>query len=372
MIYYNKERMKNIPKEYISAFIENKENEEKIEKGEISITLNKSHIKEITGANNYTSLATYYHPNPNSENGFPYIRKDGIANRDISRYSDNIYLHKMVLSTKLLSVFYYVTKSEEYAQRAIKIIRSFFINEQTKMNPNLTYSQIIMVGEKDVKERGLIIDADKLFILTDTIEILKASPGWRRSDEENIKQWFGDMSDWFLTSPRGIRQGGYYHNIRTSYSKQLISYLCLAGRVEDAKNYISKNIKELLSKQINSNGLQVQELDRIKNRHYCDYNLFLLCDLAKICSNLGHNIWNYEDENGCGSIRKAMLHMASFYEKDWEHSDEKKPSDPMTRGWLYTGVYVYDDPIFLNLFEKVKLNKIYLPEYISRPSLRDI
>ena len=26
----------------------------------------------------------------------------------------------------------------------------------------------------------------------------------------------------------------------------------------------------------------------------------------------------------------------------------------------------------LNLFEKVKLNKIYLPEYISRPSLRDI
>jgi hypothetical protein len=371
MIFYNKERMENIPREYIDAFVGSKENEEKIEKGEISITLNKSPIKEITGAHNYTSLATYYHPDPNSENGFPYIRKDGIVNRDVSKYSDSIYLHKMVLSTKLLSIFYYATKSEEYAQRAIKIIRSFFINEQTKMNPNLTHSQIIMAGEKDIKTRGLIIDADRLFIFSDTVEILKASSEWKDSDEENIKKWFSDMSDWFLTSPRGIRQGSYYHNIRTSYSKQLISYLCLAGRVEEAKEYISNNVKELLSKQINSDGLQVQELDRNRNRHYCNYNLALLCDLAKMCCNLGYNIWNYEDENGCGSIRKAMLHTANLYEKDWEYSDEKS-SDPTTRGWLYSGVYVYDDPLFLNLFQKVKLNKNYLPEYISRPTSKNI
>jgi hypothetical protein len=371
MIFYNKERMENIPKEYIDNFIENRENEEKIEKGEISITLNKSFIKEITGANNYTSLATYYHPDPNSENGFPYIRKDGVVNRNVSKYSDSIHLHRMVLATKLLSIFYYVTKSEEYAQRAIKIIRSFFINEQTKMNPNLTHSQIIMVGEKDIKTRGLIIDADRLFMFPDTVEILKVSPEWKDSDEESIKKWFDEMASWFLTNPRGIRQGGYHHNIKTSYLKQLIAYLCLAGRVDEAKEYISNNIKELLIKQIDSNGLQVQELNRVKSRHYCDYNLALLCDLAKICFNLGYNIWNHEDKNGCGSIRKAMLHAANLYEKDWEYSDERA-SDPMTRGWLYSGVYVYDDPLLLNLFEKVKINKNYLPEYISRPTSKNI
>lgn len=371
MIFYNKERMNNIPSEYIDAFIEDKENEEKIEKGEVSITLNKSFIKDITGANNYTSLATYYHPDPSSENGFPYIRKDGVVNRDVSKYSDSIHLHKMVLSTKLLSIFYYVTRSEEYAQRAIKVIRSFFINEQTRMNPNLTYSQIIMVGEKDIKTRGLIIDADRLFIFSDTIEILKASPEWKDSDELSIKKWFSDMSDWFLTNPRGIRQGGYYHNIRTSYIKQLIAYLYLAGRVDEAKEYISNNVKELLIKQINSDGLQVQELDRNRSRHYCNYNLALLCDLAKICYNLGYNIWNYEDEDGCGSIRKAMLHTANLYEKDWNYSDEKS-SDPTTRGWLYSGVCVYDDILLLNLLQKVKLNKNYLPEYITRPTSKNI
>jgi hypothetical protein len=364
--------MENIPRDIVDSFIKNKENEEKIEKDIASITLNRSYIKEITGIHNYTSLATYYHPDPNSQGGFPYIRKDGIVNRSVSKYSDSVYLHKLVLSTKLLSILYYVTKAEEYASRAINMIRGFFINEQTKMNPNLTYSQVIVTGEKEVKTRGLIIDADKLFILSDIVEILKTSSEWTDSDEENIKNWFSDMSNWFLTNPRGIRQGGYYHNIKTSYAKQLISYLCLAGRTQEAKEYISNNIKELLSNQINSTGLQFREIDRVKNRHYCDYNLSLLCELAKICYNLNYDIWNYQDDNGCGSIKKAMLFMASFYENDWEYSDEKNTNDPMTRGWLYSGVYVYEDPIFLNLFKKIKLNKEYLPEYISRPTTKDI
>jgi len=336
-----------------------------------SITQNISKVKQQTGLSNYTSFAPYYHPDSNSESGFPYIRKDGIRNSVALDTSDNRYLGKFYQIVIPCSVLYHLTKNEDYAIKAIQAIQIFFINEETKMNPDLTYSGIVIGNSMDdLRIRGAIIDTNNLSILPDLIELLKPSVNWTIEIENKMISWFNSLSNWFKTSPRGVLQSGYSHNIKTSYVKQLCSYLCACGKQDEAKNYLENNLRALLSAQIDSDGKQVLEMDRVQNRHYGNFNLILLVNLATISKSLGVDIWDYQDENGKGSIRKAMNYLCNFYlnPEQWTTSNEQNNS-AMTRSWLQFGVELYDDQILQDVFKEVKIyNFTNVQDYICLPT----
>jgi hypothetical protein len=336
-----------------------------------SITQNTSEIKKITGANNFTSFAPYYHSDPNSTTGFPYIRKDGIRNTLARETSDNAYLGKFYRIVIPCSLLYSLTKNEDYALKAISAIKTFFIDEETRMNPDLTYSGIVIGNSmNDLRIRGAIIDTNNLSILPDLIELLKPSVHWTTEIENSMILWFDSLSNWFKTSPRGVLQSGYSHNIKTSYVKQLCSYLCACGKETEARTYLEHNLRALLSAQIDSDGKQVLEMDRVKNRHYSNFNLTLLVNLATIANSLGINVWNYEDSEGKGSIKKAMNYLAYYYlhTSEWTTSDEANNS-AMTRSWLQSGVELYHDQILKDVFREVKIyNFTNVPDYISLPN----
>lgn len=336
-----------------------------------SITQNTSEVKQQTGANNYTSFAPYYHPNPNSSTGFPYIRIDGIRNPIAVETSDNLYLGKLYRILIPCSLLYYFTKNEDYAIKAIHAIQAFFINEETKMNPDLTYSGIVIGNSMDdLRVRGAIIDTNNLSIVPDLIELLKPSIHYTTEIENSIILWFNSLSNWFKTSPRGVLQSGYSHNIKTSYMKQLCSYLCACGKEVEARTYLENNLTALLSAQIDVDGKQVLEMNRVKNRHYSNFNLTLLVNLATIANSLSINVWNYEDETGKGSIKKAMKYLAYYYlnPTEWTTSNEQNNS-AMTRSWLQAGVELYDDQILQDVFREVKIyNFTSVTDYINLPN----
>lgn len=336
-----------------------------------SITQNTSEIKKITGVNNFTSFAPYYHPDPNSTTGFPYIRIDGTRNLESRNSSDNKYLGPMFSLLYPLCLLYYFTKNEDYAIKAIQALQTFFINEETKMNPDLTYSGIVIGNSMDdLRIRGAIIDTNNLSIFPDLIELLKSSPHWTIGIENGMISWFDSLSNWFKTSPRGVLQSGYSHNIKTSYMKQLCSYLCACGKEVEARTYLENNLTALLSSQIDNDGKQVLEMNRVKNRHYSNFNLTLLVNLATIANSLGINVWNYEDETGKGSIKKAMKYLAHYYlhPSEWTTSDEANNS-AMTRSWLQFGVELYDDQILQDVFREVKIyNFTSVTDYINLPN----
>jgi hypothetical protein len=337
-----------------------------------NITQNSSDIKKITGANNYTSFAPYYHPNLDSPTGFPYIRIDGTRNPMASETSDNLYLSKLYRIAIPCSLLYYFTKNEDYAIKAIQALQTFFIDEETKMNPDLTYSGIVIGNSiDDLRIRGAIIDTNNLSIFSDLIELLKPSVNYTTEIENNIILWFDSLSNWFKTSPRGVLQSGYSHNIKTSYMKQLCSYLCACGKEVEAKTYLENNLRNLLSTQIDNEGKQVLEMDRVHNKHYSNFNLGILVNLCIISNSLGFNVWDHEDSEGKGSVKKAMKYLSYYYNhpEEWTFSDEKSNNPAVTRRWLQAGVEVYDDKL---LYDTMSIIAPYTPEsmtdYISLPS----
>jgi hypothetical protein len=337
-----------------------------------SITQNTSEIKQQTGANNFTSLAAFYHADPNSVTGFPYIRIDGNRNPLAATTSDNKFLSKFYSLFFPCSILYHLTKSENYAIKAIESLQTFFINDNTKMNPGLTYSGIV-IGDsmEDLRIRGAVIDTNNLSLLPDFIELIKSSENWTTEVNDSMVSWFDSLSDWFKTNPRGILQSGYSHNIKTSYVKQLCSYLCACGKEVEARTYLENNVRALLSAQIDSDGKQVLEMDRVKNRHYSNFNLGMLVELATMSNSLGINIWNYEDTDGRGSIKKAMKYLCYYYlhPEEWTTSGETANNPAMTRKWLQGGVEMYDDQVLIDVYQQVKIyNFTSIPDYITLPS----
>src|SRR5690606_15868424 len=90
----------------------------------------------------YTSLGPYWWPNPNTPDGLPYIRRDGDRNPE-SLGGDWAALQDMSNTVCLLTVAWGLSQREDYAQHAAHLLRTFFLDAATRMNPHLNFAQRI-------------------------------------------------------------------------------------------------------------------------------------------------------------------------------------------------------------------------------------
>src|SRR5690606_6211245 len=116
-------------------------------------------------------------------------------------YKDNEQLGKLLTSLRTLSQVFYFTEDEKYAEHGIHLIRKWFLDPTTKMNPNLNYAQSIP-GRTEGRGIG-IIDIRNLGRLPDVLQLLSGSIHWKPSDEAEIKDWLHEYVDWLIFSKHG-------------------------------------------------------------------------------------------------------------------------------------------------------------------------
>src|SRR5439155_2219433 len=83
----------------------------------------------------YMSQAPYFWPDPKKPNGLPYIRRDGERNPEINKITDHHSLDQLESSVETLALAYYFKGDEAYAARAMQLLRAFFLDPVTRMNP---------------------------------------------------------------------------------------------------------------------------------------------------------------------------------------------------------------------------------------------
>lgn len=289
-----------------------------LQDGSFSV-MQKTQTPPSGNKHDYISYGPYWWPNPNKADGLPWIRKDGQIN-PLTRDNTTDYLTKshFIKNTSNLAIGYFFSDENKYADKAIELLSTWFLNEDTKMNPNLDFAQGIP-GINTGRGIGIIDFAAITNVIT-AIELLEIKGAITKDISSALRQWFSTYLHWLQTSDNGVFERDTKNNHGTWYDNQIVSILIYLNRDAEAKHVLELAKTKRIANQIEPNGSQPLELKRTKSLHYSTMNLKGMTQLAYLGRKVGVDLWNYSPD-GRGSIKKAYTYLEPIAkgEKAWTY-----------------------------------------------------
>jgi hypothetical protein len=292
-----------------------KDADKALEFGPVSV-MEKKNLPPSGDRHDYMSLAPYHWPDPSKPDGLPYMRKDGQTNPEVLEYKDKEYMPKLCETVHTLALAYYFSGDKTYAEHATKLLRVWFLDTATRMNPNLNFAQAIK-GENTGRGAGLI-DSRHFIKLVDAIGLLQGSKYWKEEDQKGMKQWFSDFLQWMQTSKNGIDEMDAPNNHGAWYDAQRLSLALFTGNNDLAKKIIL-NAEDRLDKQMDNAGKFPKEMERTISLHYTSFVMNAFFTIAQMAENTGIDLWTYTSPSG-KSLKKGFDQLLPYLsqEKKWE------------------------------------------------------
>ncbi|MDB5252595.1 MAG: alginate lyase family protein [Flaviaesturariibacter sp.] len=300
-----------------------READKALNEGPFSV-MEKTNLPPSGDKHDYMSLAPYFWPDPTKKDGLPYIRKDGVTNPEVKLYKDKEYMPLLCSLVHTLSLAYYFSGEEKYAAHASNLLRMWFLDPATRMNPNLNFAQAIR-GVNEGRGAGLI-DARHFMKVVDAIGLLQSSKAWRPADQDGMKQWCASFVHWMQTSPVGLDELDARNNHGTFYDALRLSMALFIDSSDLAKKIVV-SARERLDYQMDAEGKFPKEMERTIALHYNTFNLDAFYMVARMAESTGLDLWNYVSPNG-NSLRKGFTFLGPYLarEKKWE-GQQIKPFD---------------------------------------------
>jgi hypothetical protein len=269
------------------------------------------------GKHDYFSEGDYWWPDPKNPDG-PYIQRDGMS--DPNNFNDHrLALIRLSLIVPSLAAAYVLTRDRKYADAAARHLRAWFIDEATRMNPNLQYAQAIH-GRFTGRGTGII---DTLHL----VEVARAAPRLDLSatDLDGVKQWFAEYLEWMTTHPYGIAERDAKNNHGTCWATQVAAFARLTENATLTEYCRDRFKKALIPNQEAPDGSFPLELARTKPYGYSLFNLDAMAILAQTLTTREDNLWTWQLPDGRGMAR-AVAYMYPYIA---DKSKWTKPPDVM-------------------------------------------
>lgn len=265
----------------------------------------------------YMSVGPYWWPDPDKPDGQPYIRKDGVTNPDrLASDTDGGTMKRMHEAVGTLALAWRESRDEKYAAKAASLLRVWYLDDATRMKPNLDFGQSIP-GRVDGRGTG-IIDTVALIYLCEQLRWLDGSKAWTSQDAAGMKKWLTDYLTWLQTSENGREEAAAKNNHGTWYDAQIAALAIFTGQTQLTRRTVESAKTKRIAVQIEPDGSQPLELARTKALSYSTMNLRAFFELATIGAGLGVDLWRFETKDGRG-IRKALDYLATYVDpaKSW-------------------------------------------------------
>lgn len=296
---------------------------DKVLKASIVTIVEKDILPPSGDKHDYFSLSRYWWPDPEKPDGLPYIRRDGDTNPEAEKIPDHKNLNTFIKAVSTLAFAYYYSGSEHYAQRAGEWLQTWFINDETKMNPHLRFAQ--QVRGRDIERGTGILDAREFSQLVDAIGIIRMSRSWQRADDTKVVEWFKEYLKWLVESPNGQSESNVKNNHGSWYDVHTVAVALFVGDRQRAKTICEEAKTKRIGSQFTPEGKQPEELTRTLSWHYSQFNLTALFRLAALAKHVGVDLFNFQTEDG-RSIRLGLDYLIPFAykEKKWEEKQIKE------------------------------------------------
>lgn len=305
------------------------------------------------GPNDFSSNADYWWPDPTKTGGLPYIQRDGESN------PGNFQEHRMAMrslrdAVAALGAGYRLAGEDRYARKAVQLLRVFFLDPATRMNPQLEYAQAIP-GRSPGRSYG-IIDGLHLVEIPQAITAMERSPSFTPEILSALKKWFADLSGWMVTSNNGKEEATAKNNHAVAYFLQLASFARFTGDKAELAECRRQFKEVFVPNQMAADGSFPLELKRTKPYAYSIFQLDNMATLCQVLSTRDESLWEFNLPDGRG-IRKAIAYLYPFL------ADKSKwPLKPDVQAWdhwptrqpcLLFGGLAFGDQRFLDLWKKL-------------------
>jgi hypothetical protein len=301
------------------------------------------------GKHDFFSEGDYWWPDPKNPGG-PYIQRDGMTN------PDNFVEHRramirLSLIVPALAAAHKITRDAKYRDHAAEHLRAWFVDEATRMNPNLQYAQAIQ-GRFTGRGTGII---DTLHL----VEVARAAwqLGLAPADLDGVKGWFASYIEWMSTHPYGIAERDAKNNHGTCWVAQVAAFAQLTGNADVTAYCRNRFQTVLIPHQEAPDGSFPEELRRTKPYGYSLFNLDVLSIAAQTLSTRENDLWKWQLPDGRG-MAKAVAYMFPYiqdkkkwplppdvmYDKEW----------PVSQPCLIFAGLALDRPEYLALWRRLE------------------
>jgi hypothetical protein len=308
------------------------------------------------GLHDFYSQADYAWPNPTNQTGLPYITRDGESNPGTFSHH-RMAMRDMKDAVAALAAAYALNGDDRYVTKAAGLLRVFFLDAKTRMNPSLPYAQAVL-GESSGRSYG-VIDTLHLAELPVAVGFLEKSAAFPSEVDQGLKKWFADYSRWIITSENGVKEMNSPNNHSIACFVQLASFAKFTGD-EKLLGLCRQRFQEgLFPNQMTNNGSFPRELARTKPYGYSIFQADNLAALCVLLSTTNDDFWKLTLPDG-RTPRNAVdfiypyladknQWLADGHRKDVAHWENW----PVRQSCLIFAYAKYGDEKYLNLWKKL-------------------
>lgn len=294
-----------------------------LENGPWSV-LDKSARPPSGDPHDYLSPAAYWSNDPDLPEASSE-RHDGERSAEAQLFSpesdrfDRTRWQRLIDNTTVLALAWYFTDAKRFAERAALLIRTWFLDPATRMNPHLKFAQI-RIGEEAEQQGYGIIETKDFYYFLDAVRLVFRSGKLAASEQQQFKIWCQTFLDWMQRSPQGQAMFLAQNNQGTYYDLQLAA---LAAFVDDTRLllWISRIAGMRRAQQFLPDGSQPEELTRTNSLHYSVFNLYGWFYLNRFAMLTDTDVWNAGAADG-GSPAAGLKWLRSFGSGAWPYPQQ--------------------------------------------------
>ena len=258
----------------------------------------------------YMSMGPYWWPDPDRPGGRPYVRRDGQVNPERATDAFDLSdLEALSQDIQTLALAHYFTDDERYALKAASLLRVWFLDPATRMNPNLNHAQAVP-GRISGRAEG-VIDAVRLVPVIESIGLLSGSPALSGETQSGLQDWFAELVRWMATSDIGREERAAANNHGIYYDMLISQFALFAGQDEVARTVIEQFTTRRIDAQFAADGSLPRELTRTRSLHYSTWTLAATFNVADLGRCVGVDLWTYEGPQG-QSLRAGIDFVSTY------------------------------------------------------------
>eukprot|EP00937_MAST-01D_sp_MAST-1D-sp2_P005309 g5309.t1 len=274
----------------------------------------------------------------NKSSGLPWYDHDGYGN-PVNDRLDGPALRAMASASSNLALSAFLLGDPAHAARAAALLRAFFLDAPTRMNPNGAYSQAIP-GRCDGRGIGIIDFTHSLPMALDAAALLEAVPvpvpvhaaaaggaggaggaasAWAGEDVKGLREWAGAFLVWLQTSRNGRDEANATNNHGSWYDVLSTGLAAHLGNASLVDAVCEAAPSRRIAVQVAADGSLPLEDSRTKSESYHAYDATALLTLADLCLRYTRgrvDLFSFASGADGRGLARAMLWLAPFASRE--------------------------------------------------------